>query len=265
MTDVWDPDRYHRFSEQRARPFRDLVAMVRPCDGGRLLDLGCGSGELTAEAMTTLGAVEALGVDASATMLDRARQLDVAGLDVALGDLADPAALDAVAERPWDVIVANASLQWVPDHVEVLRRWRDLLGPGGQMAVQVPANPDHPSHLAITEVLHAEPFFSLLDGAPPPDPLLSVLAPDRYAEALWAMGATDQRVLVEVYGMEMANSDAVADWTSGTALNRVRAVLDDERFAEFTERYRALLAEELGGAAPYFYAFKRILMWAAFP
>jgi trans-aconitate methyltransferase len=78
------------------------------------------------------------------------------------------------------------------------------------------------------------------------------------------MGATDQRVLAEVYGMEMADAGAVADWTSGTALNRVRAVLDDERFAEFTVRYRELLARELDGAAPYFYAFKRILMWARF-
>ncbi len=57
----------------------------------------------------------------------------------------------------------------------------------------------------------------------------------------------------------------MADWTSGTALNRVRAVLDDEQFAEFDRRYRDLLATELGDASPYFYAFKRILMWAVFP
>ncbi|MFN7148198.1 MAG: methyltransferase domain-containing protein [Microthrixaceae bacterium] len=265
MVDTWDPDRYHLFAEQRARPFQDLVALVRPCPDGSLLDLGCGSGELTAQAMASLGVSTALGLDASPSMLERAGGLDTPGLDFVAGDLGDPAAVPAVGSRRWDVIVANASLQWVPDHVEVLRRWRGLLAPGGQLAVQVPANPEHPSHVAITEVLHSEPFFSLLGGAPPPDPLLSVLAPERYAEALWAMGATDQRVLAEVYGMEMADSDAVADWTSGTALNRVRAVLDDERFAEFTERYRELLARELGGAAPYFYAFKRILMWARFP
>lgn len=265
MVDTWDPDRYHLFAQERARPFQDLVAMVRPCPGGSLLDLGCGSGELTAQAMRSLGVSTAVGVDASATMLERAAVLDMAGLDFVVGDLDDPAAVPAVGSRRWDVIVANASLHWVPDHAAVLDRWRRLLAPGGQLAVQVPANPEHPSHVAITEVLHSEPFFSLLDGAPPPDPLLSVLPPERYAEVLWAMGATDQRVLAEVYGMEMADAGAVADWTSGTALNRVRAVLDDERFAEFTERYRELLTQELGGAAPYFYAFKRILMWAQFP
>lgn len=258
--DTWDPDRYHRFREQRSRPFRDLLAMVRPCPGGRLVDLGCGTGELTVEAATALGATEALGVDASATMLAAATALDAPGVTFAAGDLAAPDVSDG-----WDVVLANASLQWVPDHDAVLADWRDRLAPGGQLAVQVPANPDHPSHLSITEVLHSEPFFSLLDGAPPPDPLLSVRSPEHYAELLWRLGATDQVVRLEVYGMEMPDAAAVADWTSGTALNRVRAVMDETHFAEFDRRYRELLTTELDHAAPYFYAFKRILMWATFP
>lgn len=257
--DTWEPDRYHRFRAQRARPFRDLVALVEPRPGGRLLDLGCGSGELTLEAVEALGVAEAVGLDASPAMLSAARQLGDERLTFAEGDLAAP-----TVEGDWDVVLANASLQWVPDHDAVLADWRSRLRPGGQLAVQVPANPDHPSHLAITEVLHSEPFFSLLDGAPPPDPLLSVRSPEQYAELLWALGAADQVVRLEVYGMEMPDVGAVADWTGGTALNRVRAVLDDEQFAEFDHRYRALLATELGDPEPYFYAFKRILMWARF-
>jgi magnesium chelatase family protein len=69
---------------------------------------------------------------------------------------------------------------------------------------------------------------------------------------------------LEVYGMEMASPDAVADWTSGTALVRVRRVLDPELYERFVERYRALLGERLEHRAPYFYAFARILMWARF-
>lgn len=257
--DTWDPDRYHRFREQRARPFHDLLALVEPRPGGRLLDLGCGTGELTVEAVRASGVTEAVGLDRSPAMLDAARSLDAPGTRFAEGDLSSP----DVAGR-WDVVVANASLQWVPDHDAVLADWRDRLSAGGQLAVQVPANPDHPSHLAITEVLHSEPFFSLLDGAPPPDPLLSVRSPEHYAELLWRLGAADQVVRLEVYGMEMPDVASVADWTSGTALNRVRAVLDDEHFAEFELRYRELLLAELGDTRPYFYAFKRILMWARF-
>jgi trans-aconitate 2-methyltransferase len=257
---TWDPDRYHRFREQRARPFRDLLALARPCPGGRLLDLGCGSGELTAEAAEALGVAEAVGLDTSPAMLEAASAFDAPGVRFEHGDLARPELPGA-----WDVVVANASLQWVADHDAVLTDWRARLAPGGQLAVQVPANPDHPAHLAITEVLHSEPFFSLLDGAPPPDPLLSVCSPEHYADLLWRLGAQDQVVRLEVYGMEMPDTAAVADWTGGTALNRVRAVLDDDHFAEFERRYRELLGTELGHAAPYFCAFKRILIWARFP
>jgi trans-aconitate 2-methyltransferase len=257
--DTWDPDRYHRFQEARARPFHDLLALVEPRPGGRLLDLGCGSGELTVEALAATGCAEAVGVDASTAMLERARTLEHAGARFTPGDLAHPQ-----VEGDWDVIVANASLQWVPDHDAVLADWRRRLRPGGQLAVQVPANPDHPSHLAITEVLHSEPFSSWLDAAPPPDPLLSVRSPEHYAELLWRLGASAQVVRLEVYGMQMRDTDEVADWTGGTALNRVRAVLDPERFDEFDRRYRQLLRDELGDPQPYFYAFKRILMWARF-
>jgi trans-aconitate 2-methyltransferase len=257
--DSWDPDRYHRFAEARSRPLHDLLHLVEPRPGGRLLDLGCGSGELTIAAVQATGVAEAVGVDSSAAMLRAAASIGDPRVHFVQGDLSAP-------EVPgdWDVVLANASLHWVPDHDAVLADWRDRLRPGGQLAVQVPANPDHPSHLAITEVLHREPFLSLLDGAPPPDPLLSVRSPEHYAELLWRLGATQQVVRLAVYGMEMADAAEVADWTGGTALNRVRAVLTDEQFRDFDARYRELLAEQLPHAAPYFYAFKRILMWARF-
>ncbi len=257
--DTWDPGRYHLFRDQRSKPFRDLLALIEPRPGGRLLDLGCGTGELTAEAVDVTGVSHALGLDSSDTMLAEGRRAVGDRVEFIAGDLADPDVGDG-----WDVIIANASLHWVPRHDDVLADWRSRLVPGGQLAVQVPANPDHPSHLAITEVLHSEPFFTLLDGAPPPDPLFSVASPEHYAELLWRLGAAEQVVRLQVYGMELPDTAAVADWTGGTALNRVRAVLDDEQFAAFDARYRALLDEELNHAAPYFYGFKRILMWARF-
>lgn len=265
-TDSWDPNRYHRFRTQRDKPFHDLLSLVEARPGGKLLDLGCGTAELTSEALDSTEVATALGVDSSTAMLSEARRLAAergeTRLDLRIGDLAD--LRDLTDPGDWDIIIANASLQWAPDHEQVLTHWRSRLRAGGQLAVQVPANPDHPSHLAITEVLHSEPFYSILDGAPPPDPLLGVLQPERYAELFWRLGAVEQTVRLQVYGMEMANSSAVADWTGGTALNRVRAVLDDEQFSLFDARYRALLDEELSGAAPYFYGFKRILMWARF-
>ena len=47
-TDTWDPDTYHRFQAERRQPFDDLLALVEPVPSGRVVDLGCGTGELTA-------------------------------------------------------------------------------------------------------------------------------------------------------------------------------------------------------------------------
>ena len=283
MSDSWDPDRYHRFREERALPFHDLLALAQPFAGDplsgrpRLLDLGCGSGELTVEAHRRLGSGSTLGVDASPAMLAEAVQLDEPGVRFEQGDLASIAGLDRelpVAEvgdqrvfgaPGWDLILANASLHWVPDHESVLAAWRAQLRPAGQLAVQVPANPDHPSHTTITEVLGEEPFATALGGRIPPDPLRSVQSPERYAQILWELGAADQVVRLGVYGMEMASWSDVVEWTSGTALVRARDVLAPELYEEFLVRYRERLGEHLGHRAPYFYAFKRILMWARFP
>lgn len=272
MSDSWNPDLYRRFQRDRARPFHDLLALIQPADtgphGARLLDLGCGPGELTQLAHRTLGASRTLGVDTSAAMLARAHELDEPGLDFTEGDLRQ---LDGLPEAGdggragWDVILANASLQWVPEHADVLATWRDHLRPGGQLAVQVPANPDHPSHTTITEVLAEEPFASALDHRPPPDPLRAVLPPEGYAEVLWSLGATEQIVRLQVYGMELPDWSDVVEWTSGTALVRVRDVLDEELYGRFVTRYRERLGEHLQHRSPYFYAFKRILMWARFP
>ena len=259
--DGWAPDLYHRFQAERRRPFDDLVGLVERTPGGRLVDLGCGTGELTAAAATALGAAEALGIDASPAMLERAASVTAPGIDLTFhsGDLAT---FDEPAH--WDVVMANASLQWVPDHIGVLSRWRRSLRPGGQLTVQVPANLDHPSHTAITEVLAEEPFASLVPD-PPGDPLFSVLDPARYAEILWDLGAPDPLVRLQVYGMAMTSTAEVAEWTAGTALTRVRNVTDDRTYHLFVDRYRRRLLERLGDVSPYYYAFKRILMVARFP
>jgi len=282
MSDSWDPEQYHRFRTERARPFHDLLDLLQPfptaplSGGPRLLDLGCGTGELTALAHHHLGAAATLGVDSSAAMLASAEEHSTDTIRFVMGDLARIDRLDrelplaAVGDQRvfgspgWDAIVANASLQWVPDHDAVLSAWRQHLRPGGQLAVQVPANHHHPSHTTIAEVAAEEPFRTALAAGPPPEPMDHVHPPEAYAEVLWRLGATEQVVRLQVYGMELASWADVVEWTSGTALVRVRRLLDPELYEQFVARYRERLGDHLGHREPYYYAFTRILMWARF-
>lgn len=256
--DTWNPAQYKKFGAERARPFDDLLALVEPTPGGRAVDLGCGTGELTARLHDHLGAGRTIGLDSSAAMLDKARPLEGGGLRFERGDVA---AFAARAE--YDVIFSNAALHWIPDHPVLLGRLRDALRPGGQLAVQVPANADHPSHALAFEVAGEEPFVAALhaagDGLTEATP---VLAPERYADLLDVLGFTDQHVRLQVYGHHLASTADVVEWTRGTTLTRYERGLPPDLFTEFVARYRARLLAALGERSPYFYTFKRLLFRA---
>jgi trans-aconitate 2-methyltransferase len=158
---------------------------------------------------------------------------------------------------------ANASLQWVPDHSTVLERWTRSLRAGGQLAVQVPANADHVSHLASAEIARGEPFLSAFEGEPPPDPVAAnVRPPEWYARRLHELGFVEQHVRMQVYGHLMPSTAAVVEWVKGTSLTRFFKRLPSELHEPFVDAYRTALLDRLGDHEPYFYPFKRILMWA---
>jgi len=251
----WDPDQYERFRAERARPFWDLAALVQPAPGGRVVDLGCGTGELTRELHVRLGAAETVGIDSSATMLGRAKPLAGAGIRFEQGDIAtwEPA--------PYDVVFSNAALHWVPDHRRLLARLTRALSSGGQLAVQVPANTDHPSHTVGLAIADEAPFADVFADDPPPDPATRVLAPEEYAELLDQLGFGDQHVRLQVYVHHLGSSADVVEWAKGTHLTYFRTRLTDELYAQYVDRYRRRLLDVIGEREPYVYTFKRILLW----
>ncbi len=258
--DTWNPARYGRFAAERSRPFDDLLALVvAPVE--RAVDLGCGTGELTARLHEARGIATTLGIDSSPAMLEKARPLAAAGLRFELGDIAG---FDARAE--YDLVFGNAALHWLPDHPRLLRRLRDASRPGGQLAVQVPANGDHPSHALPFEIAHEPPFrAAMLDHGDPLVEATPVLTPESYAALLDELGFTDQTVRLQVYGHHLPSTDEVVEWTRGTTLTRYERALPADLFAQFVDRYRARLLDALGDHRPYFYTFKRLLFWGKLP
>jgi trans-aconitate 2-methyltransferase len=228
-TDAWKPDQYHRFRGERSQPFFDLLALIdSDVEQPQVVDMGCGTGELTAEAHRVLGAATTVGIDSSVAMLERASAIDVEGLAFRRGDLAQFDDPDGV-----DVIISNAALHWVPDHDGVLERWRDALRDRGQVAVQMPTNADHPSHVLARALAEEEPFLSALGGDPPPDPVLGVRPPEEYAVLLDRLGFARQHVRLQVYPHRLESTADIVEWVKGTNLTRFEARLPADLYGEF--------------------------------
>jgi trans-aconitate 2-methyltransferase len=249
---MWDPAVYHRFASERARPFGDLLARVGAERPRAVADLGCGPGDLTVTLAERWPSARVTGVDSSAEMIERARSVastirpaseagSAAGtVEFRLGDV-----------REWrpgadvDVLVSNATLQWVPGHRALLTAWTAALPAGAWIAVQVPGNFDAPSHRALREVARSAPFAAtvgeVVRDAPVDDPA-------GYAALLVRAGATvDAWETTYVHLLpESGPEHPVLRWMEGTALRPVRAALDERGY----QRFRDVLGERLAAAYP---------------
>jgi trans-aconitate 2-methyltransferase len=244
---AWDPTQYARFADQRGRPFHELVARIPTPSPRRIVDLGCGTGELTLTLAARWPEAVVFGVDSSPEMLARARSLDPDGRVQwveAKAEAWEPAASDG----PVDVLVTNATLQWVPTHLRLIPAWFEGLPAGGTFAMQVPANFDAPSHRLMREVAARHPRAA--DLAPGLDRARSVALLETYAALLLDLGAEVdawETTYLQVLAAEEGAEHPVLDWVRGTGLRPVLGVLDDdEERAIFLAEYE----RELEAAYP---------------
>jgi trans-aconitate 2-methyltransferase len=214
------------------------------------VDLGCGTGELTHHLFEALELRSLLGVDSSPEMLERAERWVRPGLSFRLADIAN-----FRPDAPLDLVFSNAALHWLPEHELLVPRLLGWVRPGGQVALQMPFNFDHCSHRVAHETaLRLFPDTFAGESGP------ATLPVERYAEILFANGFEQQICRIEVYGHPMPSGREVVEWTRGTLLTAYRARLTDDDFTRFVEAYRDELLSRIG-EGPYFYAFKRMLVW----
>jgi trans-aconitate 2-methyltransferase len=255
MADAWSPSQYERFRGERAQPFWDLAALVEPRPGMSVADLGCGTGELTAELHQKLQARETLGVDSSAAMLSRASQAP--GLRFEQQDIAlfEP-------RGKLDLVFSNAALHWVPDHPALLRRLTAALATGGQLAVQMPMADELITHRTAYALARSPEFKILLGGYDRRSPLLE---PTQYAAWLHRLGYVRQHVRVVVYTHLLESREEVVEWVRGALLTDYQKRLSPPDWERFLSRYRQLLIPQLEDERPYFLAYPRILFWGTRP
>jgi trans-aconitate 2-methyltransferase len=236
---AWNPDRYRRFGDERARPFVDLLGRVGAEHPRTVVDLGCGEGTLTASLVQRWPAASVTGVDSSPEMLADANRRAVPGrLEFVLGDVRRWS-----PTRPVDVLVSNAVLHWLPDHVALLEAWARRLAPGGWLAVQVPGNFRAPTHALLAQLCQQGRWAGRLTGvAPAPD---TVLEPAGYLDVLTGAGLSAD-VWETTYQHVLSGPDPVLGWVGSTVLRPVLALLDEAEGARFTAAY----AEALRSAYP---------------
>jgi trans-aconitate 2-methyltransferase len=246
----WDPEQYLRFADERARPFDDLLTRVGGAEAGRVVDLGCGPGTLTRLLAERWPDAQIEAMDNSVEMVRRA-EAELTHLaprvGVALGDVRDWS-----PSGPVDVVVSNATLQWIPGHLELLDRFAGWLAPGGRLAVQVPGNVGEPSHTLLAEVAERPRWQSQLAGLARP----AVEEPATYLARLAGLGlAVD--AWETTYLQVLPGEDAVLEWMRGTGLRPALSALPDpEQREAFEAEYGALLRrayprQSFGTVLPY--------------
>src|SRR4051794_37178400 len=247
----WNPDTYHKFQRERSAPFTDLLALVNVRPNLNVIDLGCGTGELTRKLADHLPNSRVIGIDNSPQMLSRASEHARPGLTFELASIED-------LSGHYDLIFSHAAIHWVEDHHALLPRLLSLLSPGGQLAIQIPSNHGHLTHRLISELANTAPYRTALGGW---ERTSNVLGIDEYADILFQYGGTDITVFEKVYPHILENADALADWTSGTAPVPSFNRLPEDLHAPFMQESRARL-QSAYPSTPVFYGFRRTLFSA---
>jgi trans-aconitate 2-methyltransferase len=253
-TDAWSSTQYEKFRQERLQPFFDLLSLIRVKPAMKVIDLGCGTGEITGLLAERLPESSVLGVDSSENMLAKAQAIVAPNVRFSLQSI------EAIEDlSSYDLVFSHAALQWVPENEALLTKFLSQLKPGAQIAVQLPQNDAHPSHQIAGELAQEEPFTSWLSGYVRKTCALSL---ERYSEILYHNGCTEQVCFEKIYGHTLQSTLDVVEWVKGTLLTAYTSKLQGQQQLDFIEEYTRRLLITLGEQRPYFYPFRRALFWA---
>ena len=237
VTHTWDPDRYLTYADERGRPFVDLITRIDAAAPRTVVDLGCGPGNLTALLAERWPGASVTGVDSSPEMIAKA-QATIPVVTFAVGDVRDWVARDSPTGAGVDVLVSNATLQWLPDHLALLPRLVEQVRPGGWFAFQVPGNFDEPSHTIRTELAAQPPYAAHAAGAAVP----SSHDAATYLRALQALGC-EVDAWETTYLHVLQGEDPVFTWVSGTGARPTLQALPDDLRPEFEAEFKRRLRD----------------------
>lgn len=229
---TWSAKQYSTFENERTRPVRDLVAALPSQDVKLAVDLGCGPGNSTEVLAQRFPGATVTGLDSSEDMVSAARKrLPQLNFEVADIGAWSPS-------QQYDVILANASLQWLPDHATLYPHLLGKLAPGGHLAIQTPDNLEEPAHRLARETAANGPWASKIG---------EVKLPPRHSASFYyellRAHASQVDVWRTTYFHALAGAAAVVEWFKGSALLPYLEKLDADERSAFLAAYQAAIAE----------------------
>lgn len=255
-TGLWNPEQYEKFKNERSLPFLDLMSFIKPQSFNKVLDLGCGTGELTQLLHQTLKPMTTLGIDSSREMLKKSEEYMLSGLSFQQDNIETWRASDK-----YDLIVSNSAIQWCDHHEELFKKMYEGLNPGGQISIQMPVNHDYPTHVLAGQMSESA-FWNERLGGKKFNKYESILSIEEYASLLFKLGFKEQKVMIKVYGHVLEKREDVVEWVKGSMLSYFRNHLTTDDYEEFLKEYQQKLFQILPDERPFFYPFKRIFFWA---
>ncbi len=251
----WNPGLYLKFERERTQPVRDLVARIEVASPARILDIGCGPGNSTGVLQRRWPGADIIGLDNSPAMIEKARQAFPA-----IRWVQADAGTDLSHLGKFDIVFANASLQWLPNHRELMPRLLRLLNPGGTLAVQIPRFEEMPIASAIEGVTWLPAFSGFFSGF---DSGFSYFENGVYYDALCRHSRALDLWVTHYYHV-LANHEAIIEWTQSTAmrpyLDRVPEPLHQEFKDRVLERIRPHYPAQCDGKV--LFIFKRFFLVA---
>ncbi|MBE8725908.1 methyltransferase domain-containing protein [Flavobacterium hungaricum] len=251
---TWDPTKYNQFKEDRFKPFADLTSHIIDKPNLKVIDLGCGTGELTQKLAQKLTNPIVVGIDNSAEMLAKVPdQTQVTFQEISITDQLEK-------DTKWDLVFSNAALQWIDHHEALFPKIISRINSGGQLAVQMPQQNENILNKILFNLVQEQPFASYLKNWTRPSPVLNL---DQYAKILFENGGKDLVVYEKVYPIISENQNDFFDFISGSALTVYQERLSELEFHELTAEFQKRINAYFP-AVPSIYAFRRLILYASF-
>ncbi len=230
----WSAKQYVAFEDERTRPVRDLVAALPDIDARTVADIGCGPGNSTEVLASRYPHAQVSGIDSSPDMIAAARRR-LPGASFALEEVQSWS-----APGPFDVIMANAVLQWVPHHETLLPALISRLAPRGALAVQMPDNLESLAHRLMREIAGEGPWARKLAQAAATRTVLA--GAQWYYELLRPQCSSVELWRTTYYHALAGGAAAVVEWFKGSGLRPYLKPLSEDERGTYLARYTAAIS-----------------------